>query len=45
VLADLTEHNPNVLFELGLRMAVNKPIALVKAKGRVVYSVLTICCA
>lgn len=33
VLADLTEHNPNVLFELGLRIAGEKPIALVKAKG------------
>jgi len=33
VLADLTEHNPNVLFELGLRIAEERPIALVKAKG------------
>jgi hypothetical protein len=33
VVADLTEHNPNVLFELGLRMAHNKPVALVKATG------------
>jgi len=33
VLADLTEHNPNVLFELGMRMAVDKPVALVRAKG------------
>lgn len=33
VVADLTEHNPNVLFELGLRMAENKPVALVRAKG------------
>jgi hypothetical protein len=33
VIADLTEHNPNVLFELGLRMASEKPIALIKAKG------------
>lgn len=33
VLADLTEHNPNVLFELGLRMAKELPIALVRAKG------------
>lgn len=33
VLCDLTEHNPNVLFELGLRMAGEKPIALVKASG------------
>jgi len=33
VLADLTEHNPNVLFELGLRMAKELPIALLRAKG------------
>jgi len=33
VIADLTDHNPNVLFELGLRMAANKPVALVKASG------------
>jgi hypothetical protein len=33
VVADLTEHNPNVLFELGMRMRVDKPIALIKAKG------------
>lgn len=33
VLADLTDHNPNVLFELGLRMAENKPVIIVKAKG------------
>jgi hypothetical protein len=33
VLADLTEHNPNVLFELGLRMAHDKPVALIKARG------------
>lgn len=33
VLADLTDHNPNVLFELGMRMADDKPIALVRAKG------------
>jgi len=33
VIADLTEHNPNVLFELGLRMQLEKPIALIKAKG------------
>lgn len=33
VLCDLTEHNPNVLFELGLRMAHEKPIAIVKAAG------------
>lgn len=33
VIADLTDHNPNVLFELGLRMAGDKPVALVKAEG------------
>jgi len=33
VVADLTDHNPNVLFELGLRMAEGKPVALIKAKG------------
>lgn len=33
VLADLTEHNPNVLFELGMRISANKPIVLVRAKG------------
>ncbi|MGH3720364.1 MAG: hypothetical protein ACRDRI_16265 [Pseudonocardiaceae bacterium] len=33
VLCDLTEHNPNVLFELWLRMAGEKPIAIVKATG------------
>jgi hypothetical protein len=31
--ADLTEHNPNVMFELGMRMAQDKPIALIRAKG------------
>jgi hypothetical protein len=33
VLADLTEHNPNVLFELGVRIALEKPTALVRAQG------------
>lgn len=33
VLADLTEHNPNVLFELGVRMALELPVALIRAKG------------
>ncbi len=33
VIADLTEHNPNVLFELGVRMAHEKPVALIKASG------------
>lgn len=33
VLADLTEHNPNVLFELGMRMANDQPVVLVRARG------------
>jgi len=33
VIADLTDHNPNVLFELGLRMAMEKTVALIKAAG------------
>jgi len=33
VLADLTEHNPNVLFELGMRIAEDKPVVLIKEKG------------
>ena len=33
VIADLTEHNPNVLFELGLRMANNQPIVIIRSKG------------
>jgi hypothetical protein len=37
VIADLTDHNPNVLFELGLRMANDLPIAIIKSKdtGRI----------
>lgn len=37
VIADLTDHNPNVLFELGLRIAQDKPVALIKSKdtGRI----------
>ena len=30
VLCDLSQHNPNVFFELGVRTALNKPITLVK---------------
>jgi hypothetical protein len=30
VVGDLTEHNPNVLFELGVRMALEKPVLLIK---------------
>jgi nucleoside 2-deoxyribosyltransferase len=33
VVADLTEHNPNVLFELGMRLAEDKPVALIRAHG------------
>lgn len=32
-LCDLTEHNPNVLFELGMRLAHEKPVALIHAEG------------
>lgn len=30
VLCDLSDHNPNVFFELGVRTSLNKPIALVR---------------
>ncbi|WP_211210658.1 hypothetical protein [Arhodomonas aquaeolei] len=33
VVADLTEHNPNVLFELGMRMCEDRPVALIKSTG------------
>jgi hypothetical protein len=33
VIADMTEHNPNVMFELGMRMAEDKPVVLIKAHG------------
>ncbi len=33
VIADLTDHNPNVAFELGVRIALNKPVAIIRAKG------------
>jgi hypothetical protein len=32
-ICDLTEHNPNVLFELGMRLAHELPVALVHAEG------------
>ncbi|RDJ20493.1 hypothetical protein DWF00_04840 [Bosea caraganae] len=33
IIADLTDHNPNVMFELGLRVGDNKrPTALIKSK-------------
>jgi hypothetical protein len=31
-VCDLTEHNPNVLFELGMRLANEKPVALIHAE-------------
>lgn len=33
VIADLTDHNPNVLFELGIRIAKDLPVALIKAEA------------
>ena len=33
VLADLTSHNPNVLFELGMRIQEDKPVVLIRAIG------------
>ena len=33
VICDLTEHNPNVLFELGIRMMTNRPVSIIKATG------------
>jgi hypothetical protein len=37
VVADLTDHNPNVLFELGMRMSLEKPVAIIKSSdtGRI----------
>jgi len=32
-ICDLTEHNPNVLFELGIRLSHEKPVALIHAEG------------
>ncbi len=32
VIADLTDHNPNVLFELGVRITKELPVALIKAE-------------
>lgn len=31
VVADLTDHNPNVLFELGVRMAQDKPVSIIRS--------------
>ena len=33
VVVDITDHNPNVLFELGIRIAKDLPVALIKAEG------------
>lgn len=33
VIADLSDHNPNVLFELGIRLAMKLPVALIRANG------------
>lgn len=33
VIADVTEHNPNVFYEMGFRTRTNKPIIHLKAKG------------
>lgn len=33
VIVDITDHNPNVLFELGIRIAKDLPVALIKAEG------------
>ena len=33
VVADLADHNPNVLFELGIRIAEELPVAIIKARG------------
>ena len=32
VVADLTGHNPNVFYELGVRHALNKPVILIKSE-------------
>jgi len=32
-VADLTDHNPNVLFELGICIAKELPVALIRAEG------------
>lgn len=32
IMADLTEHNPNVLFELGIAIALKKPVILIKTE-------------
>jgi hypothetical protein len=43
VLCDLSSRNPNVLFELGLRQAFDKPVALVQEVGPHRYSISRRC--
>jgi hypothetical protein len=33
LIADVTDHNPNVMFELGLALAINRPVVLVINNG------------
>jgi hypothetical protein len=33
VLCDISTHNPNVLFELGMRQAFDKPVTIVRERG------------
>ena len=33
IQSTIVNDNPNVLFELGMRMAIDKPVALIRAKG------------
>lgn len=43
VIADLTEHNPNVFFEMGYRAQTQKPIIHLKSKGeKIPFDVTTI---
>ena len=44
VLADLTEHNPNVLFELGMRMHGTSPWRLCGRREPGRFSMSTTCC-
>lgn len=36
VIADITDHNPNVFFEVGYRKALNKPLIILMQKGTTV---------
>lgn len=43
VIADITEHNPNVFFEIGYRTRTKKPIIYLKSKGeKLPFDVTTI---